>query len=176
MSQQKAKEGKLNDAQLKFCREYVFDWNATRAYQEAYPNSSYEAAMSSSSDLLRKPKIQAKIKEYKAKTEELAGLSRLKVAQEHKKIAFSSIAHFHNTWITRKEFDKITDDQKACISEIETKIEARRDKTGQMKDYEFVKIKLYSKQSSLDALSKMFGYNEQSDSDLGELTIKIVRE
>jgi len=44
------------------------------------------------------------------------------VMEEHKKLAFSSIANLHNTWITRKEFEELTEDQKACISEITTQV------------------------------------------------------
>lgn len=43
-----------------FVTEYLKDFNATRAYTVAYPNSSYHTAMSSASVLIR----NRKIKEY----------------------------------------------------------------------------------------------------------------
>lgn len=141
----------LNEKQKKFCREYIYDFNGTRAYLEAYPDSSEEAARSSASDLLTKPNIKAHIDDIKNKLEENAGISRLKVLNEHMKLAFSSIAHMHNTWVERKKFDELTDEQKSCIAEIQT----QTGETGEM-----VKIKLYDKQKSLDAISKMLGYNE----------------
>ena len=41
-----------------FCREYLIDFNASRAYRAAYPNSSVEAAATSAYALLRNPQIQ----------------------------------------------------------------------------------------------------------------------
>ena len=165
----------LTEKQEKFCREYVFDWNGTRAYHEAFPNVTYNTARTEASKLLAKPNIKAKIKEYKAKTEELAGISRLKVAQELKKIAFSSIAHLHDSWLTRKEFDQLTDDQKSCIQEIQTEIKTKRNASGKLEPVEHVKVKLYSKQAALDTLIKTFGYSDAQEIE-GNLTVKIVRE
>ena len=53
---------------------------------------------------------------------ETAGITALMIASEHAKIAFSSIAHLHNTWISLKEFETLTEDQKTCIQEISTKV------------------------------------------------------
>lgn len=43
---------------LIFASELVIDWNQTRAYMVAYPDSSKEAAGSSSHELLKNPKIR----------------------------------------------------------------------------------------------------------------------
>ncbi len=88
----KKEEKPLNERQEVFCKEYIYDWNATRAYQIAFPDSSYNAARSSASTLLTNSNIQAYIKELQADLEKVAGLSRLKVVTEFKKIAFTSIA------------------------------------------------------------------------------------
>jgi len=64
-----AKKEKLNLNQEKFCQNYagmsdsLLFGNATKSYMNAYPETSYEAAMTSSSDLLRIPKIQDRVKE-----------------------------------------------------------------------------------------------------------------
>jgi len=42
-----------------FCREYLVDFNASRAYRVAYPNSSVEAAGTSGHALLKNPDITA---------------------------------------------------------------------------------------------------------------------
>jgi phage terminase small subunit len=157
MAKQKGKEeSELTESQKVFCREYIFDWNATRAYQKAYPESTYEAAISSGSRLLTKAKIQKYCTDIQQDLEKLAGISRLQVITEHKKIAYSSIAHLHNTWITRKEFDELTDDQKAAIESIETSTRKIGDTPFEV---ETIKIKLYSKQKSLDSINKMLGYD-----------------
>ena len=165
----------LNDAQKRFCEEYVYDWNGARAYKVAYPKATDATARTNASLLLTKPNIQAYLKHIKSNLQEIAGISRLKVLKEHQKLAFTNIADLHNTWITRKEFDDLTPEQKAAIASIETQIKVGRDKYGKLSENEFVKIRLHDKQKALEAISKMLGYNEPDQVE-GELTIKVVRE
>lgn len=154
-------EADLNESQQVFCQEYIFDFNATRAYCVAYPESSREAASVSAYHLLRNPKIQAFIKELQEDLGKTAGISRLKVLREHEKLAFSSIAHLHDTWITRREFEKLSESEKACIAEIHTQTRMERNpiEDGPPIQVDFVKIKLYDKQKALDSIAKMLGYN-----------------
>lgn len=149
----------LTESQKVFCKEYILDWNATRAYLVAYPNTSNDAARSSSSRLLTNDNIKTFLSEIQKDLEKVAGVSRLRVIQEHMKLAFNSIAHLHNTWIERKDFEQLTDDQKACISEISTQIKQYYPKDADSYEVEFVKIKLYDKQKALDSISKMLGYD-----------------
>ena len=88
----------------------------------------------------------------------------MRVLNEHIKLAFSSIAHLHNTWISRKEFETLTEDQKSTIAEIDTKIKYEYEFNPKSKEkepikVEYIKIKLYDKQKSLDSISKMLGYD-----------------
>lgn len=147
----------LTEKQEKFCREYIWDFNASRAAREA--GYSEDTAGKIGSENLQKPEIKARIKELQGDTAELAGISRLMIAEEHKKIAFSSIAHLHDTWIERKAFEKLTPEQKSSIASIETQIKRV---VGEFEEFEveFIKIRLYDKQKSLDSLTKMFGYSE----------------
>lgn len=157
-----AKKGELTEKQKIFCREYIWDFNAARAARVA--GYSEDSIYNIASENLTKPEIQAYVKELQGNTAELAGISRLMIAEEFKKMAFSSIAHLHETWIDRKEFEKLTPEQKACIAEIQTQIRktsiVREGEPEMDIETEFVKIKLYDKQKSLDSLIKMFGYSE----------------
>jgi phage terminase small subunit len=157
---------KLTPKQKKFCQEYVLDWNATRSYLVAYPNVKNEAtARACSSRMLTKANIQEYCELIQKDLEKLCGISKAKILNEHVKLAHSSIAHLHNTWIERKEFEALTEDQKACISEIST--QTRTIKQGEeLYDIEFVKIKLYDKQKALDSISKMMGYDAPQKIDL----------
>lgn len=157
----------LTNSQIVFCREYIYDWNATRAYKVAYPTVKNDAvAQSASSWLLLNVIIQEYITEIQKDLEKLAGLSRLKVANEFQKLAFSNTSWLRNTWIELKEFEDLTEDQKACISEIETKIVKQKNYLASTPDnpvyddVEYVKIKLHDKQRALENLNKMLGYNE----------------
>ncbi|KKM94152.1 hypothetical protein LCGC14_1201120, partial [marine sediment metagenome] len=146
-----------------FAMEYVYDFNATRAYGIAYPEAEYESCMVAGSGLLRNIKIKDYIKEYQSQTAELAGISRLRIAREYAKIAFSSIANLHDTWITRRELEDLSPNEKACISEITARVIKRN--MGSNEDpvivaVEEIKIKLFDKMKALDSLTRFFGYNE----------------
>jgi phage terminase small subunit len=108
---------------------------------------------------LTKPLIQSFLTEIQKDLEKIAGISRLRVVQELERIAFSSIAHLHLTWVTRKEFEDLTSDQKASIQQIETQTKTLFTETGDKFEVEFVKIKLYDKMKAMDTLNRMLGYN-----------------
>lgn len=78
---------KLTDKQKKFCEEWLFEFNGTKAYRAAYPDvKSDNAAAVGASKLLRNAKIQEYIQELKDNVGELAGLSKLGVLEELKKV------------------------------------------------------------------------------------------
>lgn len=147
---------KMTEKQRIFCREYILDWNATQAAIRA--GYSEKTANIIGHENLAKPNIKKYIEEIQDNLAEVAGISQLMVLNEHKKIALSSIAHLHNTWIERKDFEDLTSDQKACISEIVTQIKQFESDERGVYEVEFVKIKLYDKQRALEAISKMLGY------------------
>lgn len=177
-------ESGLTEKNKIFCREYVFDWNGSRSYKIAYPGVTDETARVNASKLLTDTNIKAYIEHIQKDLEKIAQISRLKVINEHIKIAFSSIANLHNTWITRKELESLTDEQKACIKSIESSVE-RKNIGGKNKenqrfiDVETVKIVLYDKQKSLDSISKMLGYDAplkiQGDLNIGSLPSVIIK-
>lgn len=156
---------KINEAHKTFCHEYILDWNGSRAYKAAYPDASDSTARTNASLLLTNTNIQQYISELQNDLEKRAGISRLMVLKEHQKIAFNSIANMHNTWIERKNFEELTAEEKACISEIDTKvkIEYRYNHEDDKKmpvEVEYIRIKLFDKQKALDSIVKMLGYNE----------------
>lgn len=159
-SKARDKDVKLTAKQERFCYEYCVDFNATQAAIRAGYNA--KTAYSIGFENLKKPEIENRIKDMRANMAETAGISALRVIKEHEKIAFSSIAHLYNTWIERVEFEKLTDDQKACIKSISTKILKRNIGTSDdpdIVDVEYVKIELYDKQKSLDSINKMLGFD-----------------
>ena len=159
-------EHNLTQKEKIFCSEFIYDWNCTRAYLKAYPNVKNEnVAGVSGHRLLRNPKIQAYIESIQRDIEKQAGISQMRVLQEYIKLAFNSIAHLHNTWIDRKEFEDLTEDQKACISEIDTKI-VKRTINDEIYDVEQIKIKLYDKQKALESICRMLGYNAPEKKDI----------
>jgi len=168
----------LTEKQKAFCREYIYDWNATRAYKAAYPDIKNDnVAAVNAARLLRNANIQAYTDFIQKDLEKLAGISRLMIANEFRKIGFSSIANLHNTWIERKDFEKLTQDQREAIQEIETKVIKQRNNelstpgNAIFDDVEYVKIRLFDKNKALENLNKMLGYNEPEKHEIiGQIT------
>lgn len=158
----KAKELKLTKKQIIFCHEYVVDWNASRACRVAgySENSCYEQG----SQNLTKLNIQTYIEYIQKDLAKLAGISALKNIQELSKIAYSSIAHLHNTWIELKTFEELTDDQKASIESIDTKTETKLN-GEEVINVNYVKIKLFSKTQAIETINKMLGWNAPEKTD-----------
>lgn len=157
----------LTEKQKIFCREYIFDWNGSRAARVA--GYSEKTAKEIASENLTKPNIKAYIKDIQNNLEEVSGISKLRVLKEYEKLAFSSIAHLHETWIDRKDFEKLTDDQKACISEINTRIVKKNigsSEIPEIVDVESIQVKLYDKSKALDSIKKMLGHDAVEQIDI----------
>ena len=165
---------KLTDKQEKFCYEYVLHLNATKAAINA--GYSEKTAYSIGNENLKKPEIQARIQYMRDNLAETAQLSSLRVLKEHEKIAFTSIVHLHRTWITRTDFESLTDDQKSAIKSISTKVVksniGSKDEP-EIVDVEYVKIELFDKQKSLDAINQMLGYNAPTETNISGDGLKI---
>jgi phage terminase small subunit len=143
---------KLTDKQIRFCEEYVIDWNGTRAaiasgYSE---NSAKEIA----SENLTKPNIQAYIEEIQKDLSKLSGVTALRNILELKKLAYTNMSDFKDGWITQKEFDKLDENTKAALSEIQYV-----EKSTQHGDESIVKFKLHDKMKAIEGLNKMLGFN-----------------
>lgn len=155
----KAQQLGLSDKQKMFCEHYVVEMNATEAYRNVYL-CEYDTAKVNGCNLLTNANIQEYIGYLQQDIEKALGLSKIKVVREHQKIAFSNIGRLRNTWIQLKEFNELSDEEKACIQSIDTKTTKRVDKdTKEVIEEDWVKIKLYDKQKSLDSISKMLGYD-----------------
>ena len=154
----------LTEKQRIFCHEYVRDWNASRAARVA--GYSENSAGQIGEQNLKKLEIKQYIEHIQVDLAKLAGISKLKNIEELQKIAFSSIAHLHNTWIEKKEFEELTDDQKASIESIDSKVEY----TDSGDKVHYVKIKLYSKTKALEMINSMMGWNAPVKTE-GKLTV-----
>lgn len=148
----------LTEKQKKFCEGYVFDWNGTRAYQVAYPDSTYDSASVSATRLLGNDKIQAYIAELKTKTAELAGVSLLRVTNEYVKLAFTDAASLRTDWNEVKEWENLTEAERALIAGVTT---TKRTINSGNESIEIEETKLeyktHDKHKALEALRKMYG-------------------
>lgn len=154
-------EGKLTIKQEKFCNKYLECGNASEAYRFAYNCSkmSDNTVWNNAYQLLQNSEVATRIDYLKNHLAEAAGISALQVIREHQKIAFSDATRIRNGWMSLKEFENLTDDEKACIKSIETKQTKRTTPMGEEVIDEQVKITCYDKQKALDSIVNMLGYN-----------------
>ena len=148
---------KLTAKEERFCQEYVMWLNATKAAVNA--GYSEKTARSIGNQILTKLDIKKRIEYLKNNLAETSAISALRISKEHEKIAFMDSGQIRNGWMTLKDFESLTDEQKSCIQEITTKQVKRINDDGDLILDEWVKLKLYDKQKSLDSLSRMLGYD-----------------
>jgi phage terminase small subunit len=157
---------KLTARQKIFCRNYINDWNATRSYLVAFPDVKNDnVAGVNGNRLLRNAKIQDYIIEIQKDMEKLSGISKKMVLDEHKKMAFSDGSKLRDGWMKLKEFENLSQEDRACIQEVSTK-EIKKTYAGITEVETWVKIKLYDKQKALDSISKMLGYDAPVKSEI----------
>lgn len=159
----------LTDDDKAFCREYVLDWNGRRAYGKLHPKVSEITAGNKAVELLSRKRIRLYCEYLNENVEFTTGVSRTWVLQQHLKLVRSSIAHLHDTWITLKDFESLTEDQKFCIEEIttQTRHEVSESEDGEIDiQVDYVKLKLYNKQKSLDAITRLMGYERAQKVDV----------
>lgn len=147
--------------QEKFCTKYLECGNASEAYRYAYDCSrmSDSSVWTNASKLISDAKVSQRIEYLKAHLAEAAGISALRIIREHEKIAFSDGTRIRDGWMSMKEFDQLTDTERACIKAVETKQTKRLDQNGDTILDEWVKVTCYDKQRALDSLASMLGYD-----------------
>jgi len=162
----KKQKSDLTPKMERFCYEYLAcGFNATKAALNA--GYSKKTASSIGAENLRKPQIKARIQEMKDNLAETAGISALMIVQEHKKIIEASQGKIRESWMKLKDFEELSDDVKACIQEVTTKEVKKQVKKGQSPETEvYVRIKMYDKQKSMDAISAMCGFNAPTKQEL----------
>lgn len=149
-----------------FCQEYLKSGNASEAFRMAYPHSvrwKPETVHSKASNLLKAGKVQTRVEELQREQQKRCAITKDRLLGELGKIAFSSIADMHNTWIERKDFEQLTPDQKASIKSISTKMMKKNIGTAdnpEIVDVEYVKIELHDKLKAIERICKMLGFDE----------------
>ncbi len=169
---------RLTDKERIFCHQYIIDWNGARAAREAgySEKTAKDIAYQNSTKLY----IQQYIDYIKLDIEKETGITKIRQLNELAKIAYSSIAHLHETWIELKDFEALTGEQKEAIESIDTKTEIRSEYNPESDKKEpiivkYVKIKLHSKTPAIAEINKMQGYNEPEKVN-SHITVTVRRE
>lgn len=157
----------LSAKEFDFCLYYVENLNGADAARRA--GYSEKSAYVIASQNLTKLKIKAFVQFLRGNLEEATGITIIRQLKEYAKTAYSSIADLHESWVTRKEFNSLTPDQKACIKEIDSRVtkkpakpifdkEGNQTNFGEMEYIAHVKIKLRSKSKAQERIDKLMGY------------------
>ena len=156
------KEQNLTEKQKRFCEEYIMEWNGVKAYKAAYKNcKSDAAARTNASRLLTNANIKKYLAELSKDIQKQVGVSKLMVAKEFKKLAFSSGADLRSNWTNFKQWDELTDDEKATIRDVVPYYVQTGDGTFK----EILKVVQYDKLKALSGLSKLFRWGEPKEEE-----------
>lgn len=154
----------LTPKQEKFCQIYTEVGSAVEAYIKTYSvtGNSRITAYVAASEMLSTPKISLRIAALREEMRQRSGVTKEMLLDELRKIAFSSAAKFHKTWIDRESFENLTNDEKASIEIIDTKVIKKNigsRRSPEYVDVEHIKVKTYNKIQAIEVMSKMLGYN-----------------
>lgn len=171
----------LTIKQENFCNYYIESGNASDAYRRAYSCEKMkdETVNRKAIELLNNGMITARIKVLQEEQKEKSDITKERVLQELSGIAFSSIADMHNTWIERKEFEKLSRKEKSAIKSISTKIFKKNIGTSdepEIVDVEYVKIELYDKIKAIERICKMLGFDSPTEMNINRTEEEMSRE
>lgn len=162
---------KLTPKQVLFCKEYIKDFNASRAALAA--GYSKQTAYAMGAENLKKPQIQGYINQITKKKVEKLDISAEKVIEEIAKIAFSNVDDLgewdENGVFVLKSSEEMSDAAKAAISTINysaTKMGESLVKTD-------LKITKESKLKALELLGKYTGAFNKDESEKQNINIQI---
>lgn len=162
----------LTEKRKAFCHEYILDFDGAKSAIRA--GYSKKTAKEIASELLSIPEVKKYLAKLQKKRSDKIEVNADWLTKKWLEIANSSIAHLHNSWVQKKEFDQLTAEQKACIEEISTKQTKRKNEEGKIiGTIEWVKIKLYSKPEALKNLGQHIGYYE-ADKEKANATSTII--
>jgi phage terminase small subunit len=144
----------LTEKEEHFCREYVCDagLNATRAYQNAFKNVTYESARVLASKLFARVNVKARIQELKEDRAKRLEITPERILAELAKLAFYDPRKFFDDDGRLIPLCEMDADQAAVIGGIETFHKV----TGDDKDGLCIttKIKLPDKKAALEKLGQ----------------------
>lgn len=157
-------EEKLTDREKEFCKQRLLTGCSAKAARIAgYAENS---ARQIGYENLTKPYIKQYIEHLKTDVEAVTGITKELCLNELKKMATSNISDLHETWITKKQFEDLTEDQKAGIQEITSDVKKVVNDEGETVIQEYVKVKMHDKKGALQEIIKVMGYQANSKLDI----------
>jgi phage terminase small subunit len=143
------------DQHIRFADKYFETLNGAESAR--YAGYAEDTAKAEAWRLLEREDIQAYLQELRAEYQEKSGISKMRVLDEYRKIAFSDVRNILTVDGAMKDVFDFDDDTAAAIASIKSFDETSRDgeKLGVNRE-----IKLHDKLRALEALSKHLGLFE----------------
>lgn len=113
--------------------------------------------------LLARPHVKAYIDGRMAQRRAGMQISTERVIREFARIAFCNVADLKMDWDKLKNWEDLSDDQKAAISEIRVKVTSGETRHGKEWKTKETVIKMHNKLPALEALSKHLGLFERDN-------------
>lgn len=162
----KPKPSKLRED--RFIAEFLIDLDATRAAIAA--GCPVKTASQQGYQLLQKPRVADQILKKQAKQLEKAELTKERVLEELRRLAFSDLTAFYLPDGTFKPLPLLTADQRACLAGMETIV--KNAKAGDGVVDTVLKIKLWDKIHALEQLAKHFGLLVEKIEHSGDISFR----
>lgn len=145
----------VGDREALFAREYLVDFNGTRAAKRAGYKGGDIGAGVYAAKALRKASVVAYLQQLAEKRIKKADITAERVLEEYAQVAFADVGDFitisdNNVTV---DFSRITPGQTRAISEISTTTRSGG-RNGRGWEETTTKIKLHAKLAALDALAR----------------------
>lgn len=158
----KTKSRKLTDKHKQFCREYIIDFNATRAYKKVY-NCSVKVAGANGHRLLKNAEIQKTLTHLITKRSIRTETKADDVMIECRRIALADVGEAFNPDGSLKKIKDIPIELRRAISGFEVEeIWAGKGKSKKVIG-ELKKVKFWSKDKNIEVLFKHLGLFEKDN-------------
>lgn len=160
----KSTKPKLTPKQERFCREYFKDFNATQAAIRAKYSKKTAAVIAC--EYLRKPNIQARLKELSAKSFQENDLSTELILAECRRIALCDVGQAFDSDGNLLKIHDIPEDVRRAISGLDVE-EIWQGKGENKKQVGLLKkVRFWSKDKQLENLFKHLGLFEANNKQL----------
>ena len=156
---------KLSVKQENFCNYYIETGNASEAFRRAYEcgNMKDKVIWVKACETLKKEKIQARIEELRKEVKSQSDISKEKILEELRCIAFADIRDF----LEIKDGKVIFKDSEKWTGEMSRAVESVR------VTREGIEIKLNGKAWSISRICKILGYDEPTKIDIKNMLLDI---
>ncbi len=143
----------MTEQRKRFADKYFETLNGTQS--AIYAGYSEKTAVSQACQMLQDPEVAEYLQNLREEEAERNGVSRERLLQEYKKIAFSDVRELYNTDGGLHNVKQIDDETAGAISSIKSK-EVYNNEGNKVGD--IIEVKTHDKIRALDAIGKHIGF------------------